>query len=158
MLDIKEDLLDEDAPIVLPAEPEQGIQPKNRDCDLYVEVELPVAEDLFESEPEPEIRGYNMPYEARVAAEKEAGYLGFTKGTVVVPRAANAFQRVNPINWGIVLDTQVWEYHYQDHMYAPCKVQWVSNGATTYCWTDELIMTHPAPDSADLEMIKSGEY
>ena len=169
MLDIKEDLYDEDDPIVLPAViidqaklKEQQIEQdrKNfitRGGELYIDIEEPIVAELFEAEPVPAIRGHMLSHAERLAAEKEALDQGFMEGTVVTSARGNAWARVNPQNWGIVIDTISYQYNYHENRFAPIKVQWVSDGGITYCWPDEIIMVSPAPDSADLEMIKNGE-
>lgn len=157
MLDIKENLLDEDTGLPANKTQEFGVQPKNREVDLYIEIELPVAEDLFEAEPPPAIRGYNISYAERTTIAENAKQFGFSKGCVVTLRTNNEYQRISPMSWGIIIDNPVWEYDFNNHLYAPCKVQWVNGGTASHHWVDELIITHPAPDSADLEMIKSGE-
>ena len=95
MLDLKEDLLDEDTGLPIKLEEQVkpdsfGMQPHNRTGDLYIEVDLPVTEDIFEPEPEPEVRGKSMSLEARTAAQLETCNLGFIKGTVVTKQIGRA--------------------------------------------------------------------
>jgi hypothetical protein len=122
---------------------------------VYIDVEEPIEDELFEPEPEPAIPGFSLTYAERTEISRKVQFLGFCKGTVVVLKAENQWGRVDPANWGVILDTPVWDYDYNAKMFAPIKVQWVKDGGITHTWPEKVVMIHPAPDSADLELIKT---
>lgn len=120
-------------------------------------IEEPIMEELFEPviETTPEGRGYNTTYEQRQAIVTLAKKDGYDKGAIVVETAKSEWQRVEPIHWGVVLETVSYNFGGGDY-YAPIRVKWLDSTVETY-YPDELIIVNYAPDDIELGQIKRGE-
>jgi hypothetical protein len=120
-------------------------------------IEEPIMEELFEPaiEESPTGRGYNTTFEQRKAAAEHARREGLEKGAVVVELAKSEWQRTEPINWGIVMETAGWIHGGGDY-FAPIRVKWLDSSVDCY-YPDELIVVNYAPDDIELGQIKRGE-
>jgi len=125
--------------------------------ELYIEVDPPIQTEIFEPEIVPKAKGQELSYEERVAIKAKAEVQGFTRGAIVVKRSYGTYARAIPTNWGVVIDTQVWEHDLVNKIFAPIKIQWVEKGVEEYMFHEDLIMVHYAPEAEDLELIRSGE-
>lgn len=119
-------------------------------------IEEPIMEELFEPDIEVNTgRGWGTTFEQRQAAANHAKREGIEKGTVVVHKDKSEWQRIEPINWGIVMETGSWVWGGGDY-FAPSRVKWLDGTVDCY-YPDELIVVNYAPDDIELGQIKRGE-